>query len=61
MEDRLNALSIAQARPDIDKSQPPRADVMVTLLSQGLQSQDRELLDVRFKPLLYSQSSYEIS
>ncbi|XP_041469636.1 WD repeat-containing protein 43-like [Lytechinus variegatus] len=45
MEDRLNALSIAQARPDIDKSQPPRADVMVTLLSQGLQSQDRELLD----------------
>ena len=46
MEDRLNALSIAQARPELDKSQPPRADVMVTLLSQGLQSQDRELLDV---------------
>ncbi|XP_072162964.1 WD repeat-containing protein 43-like [Diadema setosum] len=45
MEDRLNALTIAQARPDVDKSQPPRADVMVTLLSQGLQSQDHELLD----------------
>lgn len=45
MGDRLNALSIAQARPELDKRHPPRADVMVTLLSQGLQSQDKELLD----------------
>lgn len=43
MEQRLSAISLE--KPKTGPSQPPRADTLVTLLVQGLQSQDSQMLN----------------
>lgn len=43
LDERLNAIGIGG--PDIPKH-PPQADTLATLLAQGLQSQDRKILNV---------------
>lgn len=45
MEDRLNAIGL---KPDSEKEDhPPRADSLSVLLSQGLQSNDKDILNVK--------------
>ena len=44
MEERLNAITIE--RPESNRRQPPKADTLATLLSQGLQSHDKKILNV---------------
>ncbi|XP_060593577.1 WD repeat-containing protein 43-like [Ruditapes philippinarum] len=44
LEQRLNAVSLEKPKSR-DGKHPPRADTLVTLLVQGLQSQDRKLLN----------------
>jgi len=47
MEERLNALSVAKKTDeDVATAPPPRADSYAILLSQGLQSNDRDVLNV---------------
>ena len=48
MEERLNAISIDQPTPKTAATEPPKADTLVTLLSQGLQSGDKKILNVCF-------------
>ncbi|ESP04564.1 hypothetical protein LOTGIDRAFT_63496, partial [Lottia gigantea] len=43
MEDRLNAISIE--KPGKKKEELPKADTLINLLSQGLQSNDKELIE----------------
>ena len=50
MEDRLNAISIS--KPAGEK-EPPRADTLATLLSQGLFSQDQTIIDVSSQYYFY--------
>lgn len=45
MEERLNAISIDKKSLSGSK-QPPRADTLAILLTQGLQSQDKKILNV---------------
>ncbi|XP_072032616.1 WD repeat-containing protein 43-like [Amphiura filiformis] len=45
MEDRINALSIAQAVPETDLKKVPTSGTLVQLLTQGLQSQDKDMLE----------------
>lgn len=45
VEQRLSAISLEKPQGSGAK-QPPKADTLVTLLVQGLQSQDRKLLNV---------------
>ena len=45
LEERLHATSLESSTPKVSK-QPPRADALITLLVQGLQSQDKKLLNV---------------
>ncbi|XP_053393117.1 WD repeat-containing protein 43-like [Mercenaria mercenaria] len=44
LEQRLNAVSLEKPKSG-DRKQPPKADTLVTLLIQGLQSQDKKLLN----------------
>ena len=46
MEDRINALSIAQIQPVTDQKKVPTSGTLVQLLTQGLQSQDKDMLEV---------------
>lgn len=45
MEDRLNAISIDQS-PGTTGTSPPKADALALLLTQGLQSQDKLIVNV---------------
>lgn len=45
MEERLNAISIN--KPEMLK-EPPKADTLVRLLTQGLQSDDKNILKVGY-------------
>jgi hypothetical protein len=44
MEERLNAISVEH--PSHQTREPPQADTLARLLTQGLQSQDKKLLNV---------------
>ena len=46
MEDRIDALSIAQAKPETDLKRVPTTGSLVQLLTQGLQSEDSKMLSV---------------
>ena len=46
MEERLNAISVDQ--PGHQTKQPPQADTLARLLTQGLQSQDKKILNVSY-------------
>jgi len=47
VEQRLSAISLE--KPRSGPRLPPKADTLVTLLVQGLQSQDRKLLNVSYR------------
>lgn len=44
MEERLNAISVDH--PSHPTREPPQADTLARLLTQGLQSQDKKLINV---------------
>lgn len=44
LEDKLNAISLAQTQSGSGKTEQPNLNSMVTLLTQALQSQDKNLL-----------------
>lgn len=46
MEERLNAISIGSSSAPARQKEPPRADTLATLLTQGLQSKDKQILNV---------------
>lgn len=58
LEDKLMALSMAQSATS---KEHPNLNSMVTLLTQALQSQDKNLLEVSFPFLLFYPSSHYIS
>ena len=47
LDERLNAISIDKPsdRAGAGSSEPPKADTLATLLSQGLQSNDKKILN----------------
>lgn len=50
MDERLHAISIDRpSGSSKDRSQPPKADTLATLLAQGLQSQDKTILNNVFQ------------
>lgn len=49
MEERLNAISVDH--PSHPTREPPQADTLARLLTQGLQSQDKKLINVSFLEL----------
>lgn len=49
LEDKLNAISLAQTQSGSGKTEQPNLNSMVTLLTQALQSQDKNLLLVSLK------------
>lgn len=47
MEERLNAISVDHPKQSANK--PPQADTLTRLLTQGLQSQDKNTINVCIK------------
>ncbi len=46
LDERIQAISIERPNEGATATAPPKADTLVTLLTQGLQSEDKKILNV---------------